>query len=340
MTYRACLVAVLTILAAVDVRCRPQKAEIRLRNLARTSDLIELQCSIEGKIDDFRRAMGLTLFKVGSLEDLAYAYPNSEAEGPNNRTSVKGQLSGTSGYLSVLIAEIDEEDEGEYTCIFEYKDRSNKAQELNSTINITYEPTMAAVTAFNSCDCDAFQDAITIIRGEINGLTEKNKQLTSRIERLESKGPTVHVGTGLETIDDTCRVSFTARFETRKGYVILGEQTAQFDSVVSNKGDAYDTTTGTFTAPCNGQYFFSVTLRSHQDLDSGYVDGVIQVDGVEKARTSVYINAPIENYQSATNGVVLTLEKGQKVNVLIKTTSSGEFVGEGYSTFSGFYISP
>ncbi|CAG5114793.1 unnamed protein product, partial [Candidula unifasciata] len=129
---------------------------------------------------------------------------------------------------------------------------------------------------------------------------------------------------------EKCRVSFSARFAKRNGYAIRDEEI----------GGAYDSSTGVFSAPCDGQYFVTASLRSHQAMDSGYVEGVIAVDKEPKARTSVFIDAPVDNIQSATNGVVLTLRSGQKVAVVVKTTSSGEIIGEDYSVFSGFFLFP
>lgn len=59
-----------------------------------------------------------------------------------------------------------------------------------------------------------------------------------------------------------------------------------------------------------------------------------------QVRTSVFIDTAIDNYQSASNGVVLTLKKGQEVKVVVDTTSAGEFVGAEYSVFSGFFLFP
>ena len=44
--------------------------------------------------------------------------------------------------------------------------------------------------------------------------------------------------------------------------------------------------------------------------------------------------------QQASNGLVLSLEKGDEVQVRIQTNSAGQLMGDVYTIFSGFFISP
>lgn len=106
------------------------------------------------------------------------------------------------------------------------------------------------------------------------------------------------------------------------------------------QGGAYSNETGEFTAPCAGQYSFLLSMRTHQQDDSGYVEGVIEHNGKPMARTSVFTETNQDHYEQATNGVVLTLAEGDKVQVRIQTTSAGQFYGDDWTVFSGFYISP
>lgn len=106
------------------------------------------------------------------------------------------------------------------------------------------------------------------------------------------------------------------------------------------QGNAYDVTNGAFIAPCDGQYFFQLTLNTNQQGDSGYVDGVIEVNNTGKARTSVFTQDLSAHHEQATNGVVVTLKKNDAVQARIQTNSAGEIYGQVWSVFSGFYISP
>ncbi|CAL1538108.1 unnamed protein product [Lymnaea stagnalis] len=246
----------------------------------------------------------------------------------DDRIKSEGTLQVTDGVLPRLNISITKpvvDDGGVYICKYVYVDTTFQAHVITGQLDVTVTPPPSKdfipLPETEDCNCQDVWDEIAKIKAT---LVKENKELRSQVH----------------SYDETCRVSFSAKFATRNGYSIVGGEPAIFDSVLSNKGEAYDVNSGEFTAPCNGQYFFQVTLRSHQEQDSGYVDGVIQVDGEERARTSVFTDASNDNYQSATNGVVLALEKGQKVNVQVKSTSSGEFVGDAYSIFSGFYLYP
>ena len=59
-----------------------------------------------------------------------------------------------------------------------------------------------------------------------------------------------------------------------------------------------------------------------------------------QARTSVLTDHHSQNTQSASQDVVLTLTKGEKVNVHLMSTSMGVITGEDFSIFSGFFLHP
>ncbi|BFZ14036.1 hypothetical protein BsWGS_17075 [Bradybaena similaris] len=243
-----------------------------------------------------------------------------------NRTTADGYLQtdkhDKESFLTVNIKSPTLEDDGVYQCRFAFIDVDWGVHTLGAKVNVTVtELPPPHYTPASDCDCDNVWTEIEKLKAALAARPEQTVQPAG-------------------SVNEKCRVSFSARFASRHGNEIRAGKAAIFNDVISSKGGAYDTSTGAFSAPCDGQYFFTLTLRSHQARDSGYVDGVIAVDNEPKARTSVFIDAPLDNYQTATNGVVLNLKSGQKVTVLVKATSSGEFVGEEYSVFSGFYLFP
>jgi hypothetical protein len=98
-------------------------------------------------------------------------------------------------------------------------------------------------------------------------------------------------------------------------------------------GDAYNPSTGKFTAPTQGNYVFFVNVQSY-NTNNIYVD--IVLNGSTKVRTMAY-NGASEYYESGPNLVVLTLQKGD--NVWVKRYSgNGYYIDGPITTFSGFLI--
>ncbi|XP_076439021.1 uncharacterized protein LOC143277929 [Babylonia areolata] len=243
----------------------------------------------------------------------------------DSHMSVEGALRGADeAFLKVKIAEPELNHTGKYQCRFAYLNMAEfRFVLLSKTLEITFtepdEPTPAPVVS-DSCSCDQVWTELKDLR---ETLIAENRQLKDQ----------------LKSYDDSCRVSFTARLTGRNGKKFWSNRPMIFDSVLTNKGEAYNATEGIFTAPCSGQYFFRLTMRSHQDRDSGYVDGAIEVNGEEMARTSVFTDNPMDHYEQASNGLVLSLEENDEVQVRIQTNSAGKIYGEVFSVFSGFFIS-
>lgn len=273
----------------------------------------------------------IILMQVDHMDEddvIAVASVRGSGPGPvlhvdNNRTSVEGKLQG-GAFLKLKIAEPELEDTGKYQCRFAYLIMAEfQFTLLNKTLEVTFtepdEPTPPPVV-LQSCSCDQVWAEVKDLR---ETLIAENRQLKDQ----------------LKSYDDSCRVSFTARLDGRSGKKFWSNHVMVFDSVLSNKGEAYDAENGVFTAPCGGQYFFRLSMRSHQERDSGYVDGAIEVNGEEMARSSVFSDAPVDHYEQASNGLVLTLKEGDEVHVKIQTNSAGKIYGDVFSVFSGFFIS-
>ncbi|KAF0036296.1 hypothetical protein F2P81_011608 [Scophthalmus maximus] len=96
-----------------------------------------------------------------------------------------------------------------------------------------------------------------------------------------------------------------------------GSEILKFDDVVTNVGNYYEPSTGKFTCPLPGIYFFTYHVRASaiaQDAD--------------------------QNYDYASNSVILHLDVGDEVCVQL---DGGKVHGGNtnkYSTFSGFLIYP
>lgn len=109
-----------------------------------------------------------------------------------------------------------------------------------------------------------------------------------------------------------------------------------YNTVVTNLGNGYDSSTGIFTAPSNGVYMFSWTnlcQRWKQFLTSLYLN--------EKLIARNYA-APVSvaDHASGSQIVILNIKKGDKVFIRIPGDGRmGEYIyGDGWSTFSGYKL--
>uniref|UniRef100_A0A8C9DV37 Complement C1q like 3 n=1 Tax=Prolemur simus TaxID=1328070 RepID=A0A8C9DV37_PROSS len=107
------------------------------------------------------------------------------------------------------------------------------------------------------------------------------------------------------------KIAFYAGLKRQhEGYEVL-----KFDDVVTNLGNHYDPTTGKFTCSIPGIYFFTYHVRASaiaQDAD--------------------------QNYDYASNSVVLHLEPGDEVYIKLDGGKAHGGNNNKYSTFSGFII--
>ncbi|XP_034028270.1 complement C1q-like protein 4 [Thalassophryne amazonica] len=116
-----------------------------------------------------------------------------------------------------------------------------------------------------------------------------------------------------------------------------GSEILKFDDVVTNVGNYYEPTTGKFTCPLPGIYFFTYhVLMRGGDGTSMWAD--LKKNG--QVRASAIAQDADQNYDYASNSVILHLDVGDEVCVQL---DGGKVHGGNtnkYSTFSGFLIYP
>ncbi|KAI1892233.1 hypothetical protein AGOR_G00131250 [Albula goreensis] len=116
-----------------------------------------------------------------------------------------------------------------------------------------------------------------------------------------------------------------------------GTEVLKFDDVVTNVGNYYEPTTGKFTCPLPGIYYFTYhVLMRGGDGTSMWAD--LKKNG--QVRASAIAQDADQNYDYAANSVILHLDVGDEVWVQL---DGGKVHGGNtnkYSTFSGFLIYP
>ncbi len=117
-----------------------------------------------------------------------------------------------------------------------------------------------------------------------------------------------------------------------------------FDLALVNEGNAMNLTTGKFTAPRPGIYFFSFTGRAHlKSSSSVYLDSDLYLNGYSIGRSNVYeANTPVDQYKPLTLQSTLNLKKGDQLWMQISyTSSSSSFLYDSsnhHTHFTGFML--
>ncbi|KAG9271537.1 complement C1q-like protein 2 [Astyanax mexicanus] len=142
-------------------------------------------------------------------------------------------------------------------------------------------------------------------------------------------GESGEVGSALGSI----KIAFYVGLKNpHEGYEVL-----RFDDVVTNLGNHYDPTTGKFTCQVSGIYFFTYhVLMRGGDGTSMWAD--LCKNG--QVRASAIAQDADQNYDYASNSVVLHLDSGDEIYVKLDGGKAHGGNNNKYSTFSGFILYP
>ncbi|MGH1386992.1 C1q-like domain-containing protein [Kordia sp.] len=111
-----------------------------------------------------------------------------------------------------------------------------------------------------------------------------------------------------------------------------------------DNGNHFNETTGVFTAPVNGFYYFTAQVR-YDAIDSGYVRLLLGVNGAISLQSGLHAIAEVEeaaeaiNYQTLNVGGVMKLNANDTVSVVIYSSSDTSWNINDESGFNGYLIS-
>ncbi|XP_023133612.1 complement C1q-like protein 3b [Amphiprion ocellaris] len=133
------------------------------------------------------------------------------------------------------------------------------------------------------------------------------------------------------TYNTVPKIAFYAGLKKQhEGYEVL-----KFDDVVTNLGNHYDPSSGKFTCSIPGIYFFVYhVLMRGGDGTSMWAD----LCKNNQVRASAIAQDADQNYDYASNSVVLHLEPGDEIYIKLDGGKAHGGNNNKYSTFSGFML--
>ncbi|XP_063055543.1 multimerin-2-like [Engraulis encrasicolus] len=192
---------------------------------------------------------------------------------------------------------------------------------------------------------------------DVKGLEAKNVALKERLMRSEMKAEALEMANAAQDAELAAVKTILAAVETREenlNKVVkeapkvafsagladsieaeYGDLNVVFREVITNVGQAYSSTTGFFTAPFRGVYYFRFTVMDCEE------SGSMLIEMHKNGKQLIWLEDEVTagDYTYLSSGLTLQLEKGDEVNMVL---SAGHrivgFFNE--STFSGFLLFP
>ncbi|ROL44151.1 Complement C1q-like protein 2 [Anabarilius grahami] len=147
----------------------------------------------------------------------------------------------------------------------------------------------------------AIYSELAELKSTVNSLKNKLEDTEKQLEQLRRNDYKVAFAATLGPIGDL------GPFNT--------DITLVYNKVFVNEGGAYNPTTGIFTAPVKGVYFFSVSARHRSNR-------LMDLRLTKNGQPMVYVIDHVlgDRYESTANSFSLTLEKGDHVYVMMSCT--------------------
>ncbi|KAK9979152.1 hypothetical protein ABG768_012596 [Culter alburnus] len=170
----------------------------------------------------------------------------------------------------------------------------------------------------------ATEETLKELKRENEALRTITKASSDKLESIqaENKGKKVAFSVGLLASGS----DQTGPFDTRTTLI--------YKKIFTNTENVYDSNTGIFTAPVNGVYFFRFYAHAHSTKQMA-----VSLYKNDQIQCSVFTEKPVTN-TNGSNGVVLSLVKGDRVSTQLWENSWVYDDDNSYTSFSGFLLFP
>ncbi|XP_072544768.1 complement component 1, q subcomponent-like 4 like [Salminus brasiliensis] len=166
---------------------------------------------------------------------------------------------------------------------------------------------------------------VTLLKSSVEELTRENGDLKMKVEALQNKSDARNVAFS---------ASLLASGSGNTGPFSQVTSPLIYKKVFTNYGNGYDPITGVFTAPLKGVYYLRFYAHCH-----GGTKMAVSLYKNDKVQCSVFSLKP-ENNANAGNGIVLTLEKGDRIYTKLWNNAWLYDDEASYTSFGGFLIVP
>ncbi|KAI4881167.1 hypothetical protein NFI96_032419 [Prochilodus magdalenae] len=180
------------------------------------------------------------------------------------------------------------------------------------------------------------RDTVVKLKVRVKSSEMKIEELEQRNAALEERVASAELGVGTLKEDSTCRPKAAFTFASGlRGYhgPYRSDTRLVFRKKIMNVGYAYNPSTGVFTAPVRGVYYFRFSVLG---ASRSYWTGVHLVKNHQ--RIIIAYESPTGNHQYAVGGATLLLEKGDVVYVLLRSHCQIYDSNDNHSSFSGFLV--
>ncbi|XP_063072307.1 complement C1q-like protein 2 [Engraulis encrasicolus] len=137
------------------------------------------------------------------------------------------------------------------------------------------------------------------------------------------------------------QVAFGASLGPRGGYTgpFNGVVTLVYSVVFTNAGEAYNPTTGIFTAPMKGVYYFSFSGYNYSTRDMGLL---LWKNAVHMVMAHNHGQSWVSGsrWESGSNSITLVLQKGDQVYMRLRASSWVYDNSNHHSNFNGHLLFP